>query len=345
MNKIAKFAQHWFILARSEELRDKPLARRLQGVPLVLFRDASKKASALQDRCPHRNVPLSLGAVRQGQLECAYHGWRFDTEGTCRYIPSLVGECAAKARNAVSHATVECDGFVWVYATAGVTPESGPYRFALANERGYAHVTQTVSANATLYSTIENALDVPHTAFLHRGLFRSESRNLTITAVVRRGPDRVEAEYLGEPRPPGIVGRLLSPSGGTVTHFDRFILPSIAEVEYRIGPENHVLVATAMTPVDDFETQLYAFVSFKTRLSAAVVRPVLEPLALRIFQQDARILQRQTDNIKQFGGEQFASTEIDVLGKHIWRLMRAAERGETLGDELSEEEKRVSLVL
>ena len=44
---------------------------------------------------------------------------------------------------------------------------------------------------------------------------------------------------MGEPRPPGIVGRILSPSGGLVTHFDRFILPSIAQVEYRIGTENH----------------------------------------------------------------------------------------------------------
>jgi hypothetical protein len=47
-----------------------------------------------------------------------------------------------------------------------------------------------------------------------------------------------------------------------------------------------------------------------------------------VFRQDAEILRKQTENIRHFGGEQFASTEIDVLGKHIWRLLRAAERGD-----------------
>ena len=133
---------------------------------------------------------------------------------------------------------------------------------------------------------------------------------------------------------------MLSPSGGMVTHFDRFILPSIAQVEYRIGDENHILVATAMTPVNDFLTRIYAVVSFRMRIPGWVVKPVLLPLALKIFRQDAAILKRQTENIQRFGGEQFASTEIDVLGRHIWRLMKAAERG----DAPARDEKHVEQV-
>jgi hypothetical protein len=151
------------------------------------------------------------------------------------------------------------------------------------------------------------------------------------------------AEYIGEPRPPGIVARILSPSGGTVTHFDRFILPSIAEVEYSIGTENHILVASAMTPVSDFLTRIFAVVSFKLRIPGALIKPFLHPLALAIFKQDAAILKLQTENIERFGGEQFASTEIDVLGRHIWRLLKNAERGETSSDDAHEE--RVQLVV
>src|SRR5262249_11001754 len=147
---------------------------------------------------------------------------------------------------------------------------------------------------------------------------------------VTRTHDRVIAEYVGEPRPPGLVGRMLSPSGGMVTHFDRFILPSIAEVEYRIGEENHILVASAMTPVNDFLTRIFAVVSYRMRVPGWGVKPVLLPIALKIFGQDAAILKRQTENIQRFGGEQFASTEIDVLGRHIWRLMKAAERGDVV---------------
>ncbi len=329
---VVHLPRHWFILATSAELGKKPLARTLQGTPLVLFRDGEGKPGALLDRCPHRNVPLSAGSVAEGQLQCRYHGWRFDTGGACRHIPSLIGEPDAKARHAQSFPTVEQDGFVWVYSSArapGEAPPSTlPYRFTKAGAPGYTTVRQVVESPATLHATIENALDVPHTAFLHKGLFRTKSRNITIEAHVTRTADRVVAEYLGEPRPPGVVARILSPSGGTVTHFDRFLLPSIAEVEYSIGTENHILVASAMTPVSDFVTRIFAVVSFKLRIPGALIRPFLHPLALAIFKQDAEILKLQTDTIQAFGGEQFASTEIDVLGRHIWRLLKAAERGE-----------------
>jgi hypothetical protein len=65
------------------------------------------------------------------------------------------------------------------------------------------------------------------------------------------------------------------------------------------------------------------------------VKPFVKPLALRVFQQDARILKKQTETIRAFGGEQFASTEIDVLGRHIWRLLRQAEREDAHGDDES----------
>src|SRR5690349_4704699 len=84
---VVRLPHSWFILCSSSELGGKPLARTLQGTPLVLFRGEGGKPGALMDRCPHRNVPLSLGRVTNGQLECGYHGWRFDTGGQCRLIP------------------------------------------------------------------------------------------------------------------------------------------------------------------------------------------------------------------------------------------------------------------
>jgi phenylpropionate dioxygenase-like ring-hydroxylating dioxygenase large terminal subunit len=343
---VVRLDSHWFIAAMSGELRTKPLARTLMGIPLVLFRDGDGQAGALLDRCPHRNVPLSLGAVEQGQLQCAYHGWRFDRGGVCRFIPSLDGPSEGKARRTFGYPTIEQDGFIWVYATPTIDaelPESRPYKFPRMGERGYTTVAQSVHAECTMHAAIENALDVPHTAFLHKGLFRSRSRNIHITAVVKRTATTVEAEYVGEPRPPGLVARILSPSGGMVTHFDRFILPSIAQVEYSIGTENHFLVTSAMTPVTDFFTKLYAVVSFRSRIPGWLLKPFLKPLALKVFKQDAEILKRQTETIQRFGGEQFVSTEIDVLGGHIWRLLKAAERGDTLRD--GGHEEKVTLVV
>ena len=87
-------------------------------------------------------------------------------------------------------------------------------------------------------------------------------------------------------------------------------------------------VTSAMTPVQDFVTDIHAVVTFRLPLPSWLVKAVLTPVALRIFKQDARVLALQTNNVERFGGEQFASTEIDVLGPRILRLLKEAERGE-----------------
>jgi hypothetical protein len=167
---------------------------------------------------------------------------------------------------------------------------------------------------------------VPHTAFLHRGLFRGGKPH-EITAIVRRTAERVEAEYVGEPRPEGLVGRLLSPRPGTVQHWDRFILPSIAQVEYRLGDENHLIVTSFCTPVTDTRTRMSAVVTLRLRAMSGLVSRLVQPLAIRILRQDAAILAAQTATIRRFGGEQYMSTELDLLGPHVWRLLKQAESG------------------
>lgn len=331
---VARLGRFWYVACQSEDLAQKPLARSVLGVPLVLFRDGAGKAAALLDRCPHRNVPLSLGRVVQGgRLECVYHGWQFEGTGRCAHVPGLLGE-AARDRRVPACKVREQDGFVWLCPELDTEPEGAP--FALPSPgAGYTRVVREVETEATLHATVENALDVPHTAFLHRGLFRGGKQN-QISATVRRSGDRVEVEYEGEPRPSGIAGRVLSPSGGMIQHWDRFILPSVAQVEYRLGSDVHFLVTSLCTPESDFRTRMWAVVEFRTRFPSRAVARLLEPFALRIFAQDARILRAQADNIRRFGGEQYMSTELDFLGPHIWRLLKQAEQGEPAGDAIVE---------
>ncbi|MEZ4438174.1 MAG: aromatic ring-hydroxylating dioxygenase subunit alpha [Polyangiaceae bacterium] len=323
---VVRLLDAWYPICESGELEERPLTRKLYGRPLVVFRNEAGSAGALLDRCPHRNVPLSLGQVVGPNLQCGYHGWQFDREGVCRKIPGLCGPAELQSRNVESHPVREQDGYVWVWANHESEPTGAPFPLPKLDAPGYTTVRRMVEAKGTLHATIENALDVPHTSFAHKGLFRGAGRRNRIKAVVTRGEDRVQAEYVGEPRPEGVVGRVLSPSGGVVTHYDRFILPSVAQVEYSIGAENHILVTAIGTPVDDFVTRLYAVVTFRTRFPSAVVKRVLDPIAMRIFAQDAAILETQTDAIVAFGGESFVSTEIDLMGPQILRLMRRAEQ-------------------
>ena len=334
---IARLSRAWYVACEARELRSAPIRREVLGTPLVLFRGEGGRAAALLDRCPHRNAPLSLGrVVKGGRLECAYHGWQFEGSGRCALVPGLTGAAEARERRAPACAVREAHGFVWVWPELDEAPTSEP--FALPERApGYARVVRSVEAPGTLHATLENALDVPHTAFLHRGLFRGAGKKNEIRATLRRSADRVEVEYAGEPRPSGAVGFILSPSGGTVEHWDRFILPSIAQVEYRLGKETHFLVTAFGTPVSDYVTRLYAVVDFRTPVPSFLVRPFLEPVALSIFRQDTRILKAQAEAVRDFGGEQYLSTELDLLGPHIWRLLKQAESGAVVAEETSVE--------
>ena len=326
---VVRIANAWYIVAEAKKLRRAPLAVTLLDTPLVIFRNQDGKVGALLDRCPHRNVPLSLGAVKGEHLQCVYHGWEFDCTGACQVVPALMSESRSPGRRVAAFPALEQDGFIWVYATPEVEPASEPFRFPLLNEKNYTSVRQEVQAAASIHAVAENALDVPHTAYLHGGLFRSaKTKRNEIEAVIRRWHDRVEAEYIGEPRPSGLAGRLLAPGGGVVKHFDRFILPSIVQVEYRLGETSHICVTSALTPVADFYTRLFSVISFHLPIPSWLVALFLRPVASHIFQQDADMLKRQTETIAHFNGEQYMSTEIDVLGPQIYRLLKQAERGE-----------------
>ncbi|GGN52238.1 Rieske iron-sulfur protein [Novosphingobium indicum] len=82
----------WWAVARSEEVTsEKPLSVDIGDQPVVLWRDNQGIARAMEDRCPHRRAPLSLGCVRDnGWIQCGYHGWSFDGEtGRLKEIPNM----------------------------------------------------------------------------------------------------------------------------------------------------------------------------------------------------------------------------------------------------------------
>lgn len=116
----------WWPLALSEEVTSrKPLAVQISEQPIVLWRDKQGIARALEDRCPHRRAPLSLGCVRDnGWLQCGYHGWSFDgATGKVQEIPNLKDQPRfPPVYRAESFAVHESGGFVRVCLNAGVAP-------------------------------------------------------------------------------------------------------------------------------------------------------------------------------------------------------------------------------
>lgn len=86
---MAEFVRNaWYAAAWNHEVTaEKPLARTILNEPVVMFRDSAGKVIALEDRCCHRHLPLSMGRVVGDTIECGYHGLTFDGTGACVRVP------------------------------------------------------------------------------------------------------------------------------------------------------------------------------------------------------------------------------------------------------------------
>jgi len=313
----------WYPACTSAELGPRrPLAIELMGTPLVVFRDGDGRPGVLLDRCPHRNAPLSDGRVHRGALECGYHGWRFDRAGACVALPGLDREVGER-RGVDAYVAVERDGMVWFWSEPGAEPDGEPFRLPDLGA-GMRQVVLRYDIAATMHATIENTLDVPHTAFLHRGLLRGAKPN-RIRAVRRSIPRGVEVQYFGEPFG---IGFFRPKSDTELEHVDRFVLPCVAQVEYRAGPWLQLVNSVLHLPLSERRTRAWFVLRVNSRrLPTRLIQAVVRLQGPHVAKQDVRVLERQTANVARFGGERYSSTELDLFGSAVWRLLRAAEKG------------------
>lgn len=164
----------WHPVLRSSDLMDRPVSREVLGVRLVVYRTA-EGVHALKDLCIHRGVPLSLGKVRGSELVCAYHGWSYDTVGTCTHIPSLpVGVKIPPKACTPYYPCQEAYGFIWV--CVGVPQADQPSLGVHGLDATLSHVYMgPYSLAAAAPRVIENFLDVSHLMFVHEGLLGESS--------------------------------------------------------------------------------------------------------------------------------------------------------------------------
>ena len=170
LRRIGSHPDHWYPLAWSKELKPGvPYATQFAGEPVVLVRPkagpgVSSAVFALEDRCAHRQVPLSKGVVAGCALRCGYHGWTYDQSGKCIDVPYL-GK--GKLPNGVrAYPCREQDGMVliWPGDPAAVTdlPPLGAAHDPAFKTRYFG---KTVRCHYTFMH--ENLMDMNH-QFLHR---------------------------------------------------------------------------------------------------------------------------------------------------------------------------------
>ncbi|MCP5179171.1 MAG: aromatic ring-hydroxylating dioxygenase subunit alpha [Pseudomonadales bacterium] len=154
----------WYVAAWSHELADTPIGRVLLEEPVVFYRRADGAPVAMEDRCPHRFAPLSMGRVEGDDLRCMYHGLRFGCDGVCREMPAR--EPAPPVRVRI-YPTVERWGWLWVWMgdPAQADPEKIPDAFGL--QGAYDMRTDVMDIDACWELLNDNLCDLSHLDFSH----------------------------------------------------------------------------------------------------------------------------------------------------------------------------------
>ena len=277
----------WYPILESRQLRrNKPLGVTRLGERLVLWRGSDGNIVCMPDRCPHRSARLSRGKIRDGCIECPYHGLRFNAEGRCTMIPA--NGCDAPVPSGFDIRTEvvrEAHGVVWYWHGSQQPAAELPWIAEIA-ELGGNTVSFHYNAPVPQLRIVENVFDFHHFNFVHRW---------TIPGVGPRVDD-FTAEQHGDEITFGGILRHEQPSRFKQDNrFDvKFRLPGVASIEF-----GGIDIGYAFTPIDDQSSWIwtrYTHNKLPTYLGGAILSRLLAVLDYSIFRfQDTHVLRSQLD--------------------------------------------------
>ncbi|MEL6349925.1 MAG: Rieske 2Fe-2S domain-containing protein [Myxococcota bacterium] len=158
----------WYaVLDASEVPSGTPVGFERMGRRLVFWRDGQGQVRCADDRCPHRGAAMSSGFVRDGQLQCRYHGFCFDSGGQCTAIPPHP-KMRIPQRMALSvHTVRQAHDLIWFWNGAA---EDAPDEIPFFDFSGLTYAGSRMQKMwPTHYARVaENELDWAHLPFVHR---------------------------------------------------------------------------------------------------------------------------------------------------------------------------------
>jgi nitrite reductase/ring-hydroxylating ferredoxin subunit len=132
-NNTSVFVDGWYWLMPSKELKSgKVVGIEFLGKSLAVYRGESGKVFAIEAYCPHMGAHFKEGKVEGDAIRCAFHGWKFDSNGQCSDIPCKVYADQARMIPPIeSYVVEEHYGLVWIYTGQNKGAEIEPLpRFA-----------------------------------------------------------------------------------------------------------------------------------------------------------------------------------------------------------------------
>jgi phenylpropionate dioxygenase-like ring-hydroxylating dioxygenase large terminal subunit len=183
----------WYLVARSADVSDRPVALKRLNRNLVLWRDNGGQINVTEDYCPHRGAPLSLGRIVDGNMMCSYHGIQVSGQGVIVAVPAVLN-CPFVGKKAIrSYPCREIAGAIFVYFSDqpdAAIPEPVLPEEVTSGEWSSFLFTAEWKCNWQL--TLDNRVDPAHGSFLHTDTFTLGAGRKDVELAMKQTADGFE---------------------------------------------------------------------------------------------------------------------------------------------------------
>lgn len=320
----------WYVASRIEDIAEKPLARTICNEKMVFYRAKENKVAAVEDFCPHRGAPLSLGFVENGELVCGYHGLVMGQDGKVISMPSqrVRGFPCNK-----TYATIEKYGFVWVWpGDQSLATEAQLPALEWADNPEWAYDGGLFHINCDYKLMIDNLMDLTHETYVHSSSIGQKEIDDALPKTLIEGDKVITERFMENVEAPpfwkmALRGNQLA-DDVLVDRWQRchFFAPSNVHIEvgvahagkggYQAEPQNKVssIVVDFITP--ETETSHWYFWGMARNFQAQnhELTEQIKEGQNTIFSEDLDMLEQQQQNILDYPNRKLLMLNIDAGG-------------------------------
>ena len=219
----------WYVAALSPTVGRTLQAVKILGEAIVLYRTQDNTPVALEDACPHRKLPLSMGRIKGDAVECGYHGLVFDCAGRC--IDAATQERIPPLAVVRSYPVQDRYGLLWIWmGDTGAAPLPDIFQIDNHDNPGW-NITQgdQMVCKCHYLWLVDNLLDPSHVAWVHRTSFAGAGTDNTPLQITVNPQGVVCSRWVLDQPPPPFYAPLVKFSGNAdrLQHYE-VVYPSVA---------------------------------------------------------------------------------------------------------------------
>lgn len=325
MGNIPEFLTNtWYMATPGSFLKPGEMrAKKLLGRPILLGRNSAGEAFALRNICPHRGIPLSYGQFDGCEIQCCYHGWRFNTQGVCTDIPSLVPEQKINLSRikVTQFPCQEIQGNIWVYIPTDEKkiPETLPPIPLVPDfdTQVTSKFTETCLFPCDIDHAVVGLMDPAHGPFVHQSWWWRSPKSAHVKSkkfapidqgfsMVRHAPSKNSKAY-----------KIL---GGEISTEITFRLPGV-RIEHIKAGKHTICALTTLTPIDAAQTEIHQFFYWTLPNWLMMFKPIFSKFARTFLRQDYDAIVKQQDGLKE-NPQLMLINDADTQAKWYYQLKK-----------------------